>query len=102
MSKIYHITTKIPNGPRIYQIAVQCAKYNNIFHSNTLRKLTKIGIFGLQIYHLATLVLRPHATICILKGVVHTAAVFSSDDAISASTSSFLGCCFHRMDRPVE
>jgi hypothetical protein len=30
-------------------------KFNNIFHSKTLQKYTEFGIFGLKIYHLATL-----------------------------------------------
>jgi hypothetical protein len=31
-------------------------KYANIFHCETLKKFTQIGIFGFKIYHLATLV----------------------------------------------
>jgi hypothetical protein len=57
--KMYQMTTKftkspsnLPIGRKIYQIAV---KYTNIFHYNTLQNLPKSGIFGLKIYHLATL-----------------------------------------------
>jgi hypothetical protein len=33
-------------------------EYTNLFNSNAL-KFTQIGIFGLKIYHLATLIQRP-------------------------------------------
>jgi hypothetical protein len=29
-------------------------KYTNIFHSMAIQNIPKIGIFGIQIYHLAT------------------------------------------------
>jgi hypothetical protein len=41
----------IPNGSKRDQMAV---KYTNLFHSKPL-KITQNGIFGLKIYHLATL-----------------------------------------------
>jgi hypothetical protein len=45
---------------KIYQMGIKYSKwpqntYNNIFHCKTVQNLTKIGIFGLKIYHLATL-----------------------------------------------
>jgi hypothetical protein len=43
----------IPNGHKIDQMAT---KYTNIFHCQTLQNLPKIGIFGLKINHVATLV----------------------------------------------
>jgi hypothetical protein len=42
----------IPNGRNIVQMAI---KYSNIFYFKALQNLTQIGIFGLKIYHLATL-----------------------------------------------
>jgi hypothetical protein len=42
-----------PNGSKIDQMAI---KYANIFHCQALHNLPKIGIFGLKICHLATLV----------------------------------------------
>jgi hypothetical protein len=46
--KLYQIATKLPNGHKMFQIAVI---YSNLFYSN----LPKFGIFGLKIYHLAAL-----------------------------------------------
>jgi hypothetical protein len=44
----------IPNGQKLYRTAI---KYTNIFHSKALQNTyTQIGIFGLKINHLATLV----------------------------------------------
>jgi hypothetical protein len=34
-------------------------KYTMIFHSKALQKYTQIGIFGMKIYHLATLMQWP-------------------------------------------
>jgi hypothetical protein len=42
----------IPNGLKIDQMTV---KFTNIFHFKTLQNLPKFGLFGLKIYHLATL-----------------------------------------------
>jgi hypothetical protein len=42
-----------PNGLQIYQMVI---KFTNIFHCKALQKFTQIGIFGLEIYHLATLI----------------------------------------------
>jgi hypothetical protein len=59
--KIFRMTIKytkwsqnIQNGSKIDEMAIKCT---NIFHRSTLKKFTKIGILGLKIYHLATLVL---------------------------------------------
>jgi hypothetical protein len=57
---VYQITTTLPNGRKILKngstYTVQTAiEYTNIFHSKALQKLIHIGIFGLKIYHLATL-----------------------------------------------
>jgi hypothetical protein len=49
----------IPNGQKIYQMG---KKYTNIFHCKTLQNLPiqiKIGIYGLKICHLATLIKLP-------------------------------------------
>jgi hypothetical protein len=57
----------IPNGRKINQTAM---KNTNVFHSQDRTKFTQIGIFGLKIDHLATLVcvdfLRSlkHSTVC--------------------------------------
>jgi hypothetical protein len=58
--KIYQMATKytkwpqnIENGHKIDQMV---KKYINIFHCKTLQNLTQILIFGLKIYHLATLI----------------------------------------------
>jgi hypothetical protein len=45
---------------KVYQTAVKCPKwpfntYDNIYNSKALQKFTQIVIFGLNIYHLATL-----------------------------------------------
>jgi hypothetical protein len=60
LGKLYQITrnyTKFPlnmaNGRKIYQMDI---KYTNIFHCKALQNLPKICIFGLKIYHLATLI----------------------------------------------
>jgi hypothetical protein len=42
----------IPNGSKIHQMAIT---YTNIFHLQDPTKFSQIGIFGLKIYHLATL-----------------------------------------------
>jgi hypothetical protein len=42
----------IPNGHNIFQTAIE---YTNLFHSNALQKIAQIEIFGVKIYHLATL-----------------------------------------------
>jgi hypothetical protein len=42
----------MPSGRNIDQMAI---KYTNIFRRKTLQKIAKICIFGLKIYHLATL-----------------------------------------------
>jgi hypothetical protein len=31
-------------------------EYTNLFHSNTLQNLPKVGFIGLKVYHLATVV----------------------------------------------
>jgi hypothetical protein len=47
------MTTKLPNGLKICQIAT---KYTGTFPFQGPPKYTQIGIFGMKIYHLATLV----------------------------------------------
>jgi ubiquinone biosynthesis protein Coq4 len=51
----------------IFQKATECT---NLFHSNALQDLQKMGIFGLKVYHLATLA-------CILPQVALLCAFFS-------------------------
>jgi hypothetical protein len=46
--EINQIATKLPNGHKMYKISV-------IYIPNGPQKFTQIGIFGLKIYHLATL-----------------------------------------------
>jgi hypothetical protein len=46
---------KIPNGGKMDQNAI---RYTNIFHCKKLQNLHILGIFGLKIYHLATLLAR--------------------------------------------
>jgi hypothetical protein len=53
--EIYHKAENIPNVCKIGQIAI---KYNNYLPLQALQNLSKIGIFGLKIYHLATLITR--------------------------------------------
>jgi hypothetical protein len=55
----HHMTTKYtewrrntPNGRRTDQIVI---KHTNSFHLKTLQKFTQFGIFGMKIFHLATL-----------------------------------------------
>jgi hypothetical protein len=62
-TKIYQITIKytkwpqhIPSGRKIDQMDI---KFTNIFHCKTIKNLPKIGIFGLKIWHLATLAKSP-------------------------------------------
>jgi hypothetical protein len=57
--KIYQRFTKytkwphnIPNDRKIFQMII---KFTNIFHSKAIQKYTHIGILGMKIYHLATL-----------------------------------------------
>jgi hypothetical protein len=43
----------IPNGCKLFQMALKCT---SIFHSKALQSMhTQIGIFGLKIYHMATI-----------------------------------------------
>jgi hypothetical protein len=49
LDKIYQ------NGEKIPQHYLIVIKYNNIFKSKALQNFPQIGIFGLKIYHLATL-----------------------------------------------
>jgi hypothetical protein len=59
MGKMYQISTKyikwsynLSNGCKIYQVAIA---HTNVFHSKALQNTyTKVGIFGMQIYHLST------------------------------------------------
>jgi hypothetical protein len=51
LDTIYQISATLPNGHKIYQMAV---KYTNIFHPFP-SKMNQIWIFCLKIYHLATL-----------------------------------------------
>jgi hypothetical protein len=58
--KIYQIITTLLNYRKIYQMAVKYVflmtiNYTNIFHSEALQNVPKLGFFGLKIYHLATL-----------------------------------------------
>jgi hypothetical protein len=50
--KIYQMIIKIPNRRKIDQVAT---KYTNIIPCTTLQNLPKFGLFGLELYHLATL-----------------------------------------------
>jgi hypothetical protein len=56
LGKKYQNGENIPNDRKIYQIAI---KYTNIFiprPSKICPNIIQIGIFGLKIYHLATLI----------------------------------------------
>jgi hypothetical protein len=55
LEKICQITTKLPNGHKIYKIAVLHSKNVPIFSFPGLPKFSHIGLFGLKMYHLATL-----------------------------------------------
>jgi hypothetical protein len=58
MGEIYQIAAKLPNGHKAYQITVAYYKWpQNIPTFSILRpfKIYGIGIFGLKINHLATL-----------------------------------------------
>jgi hypothetical protein len=46
-------TWHLPNGHKIYQMVIN---YTQIFHSLEPPTYTQNGIFGVEIYHLATLV----------------------------------------------
>jgi hypothetical protein len=56
MGKIYQMTTKCTKWPKIYHLAVKYGhkKYQNLPLQGLLN-FTQIGIFGLKINHLATL-----------------------------------------------
>jgi hypothetical protein len=59
LEKIYHIATKLPNGHKMYQMAVLYSKWTRIYQPLSIRrprKITQIWIFGLKRNHLATLV----------------------------------------------
>jgi hypothetical protein len=59
IQKPVKVTTKLPNGHKKYQMATHTfqmsIKYINICHFEDPPKFTQIVIFGLKIYHLATL-----------------------------------------------
>jgi hypothetical protein len=46
----------IPNGRKSVWYTKWPQKYDNIVHNKTIENLPKLGIFGLKIYHMATLV----------------------------------------------
>jgi hypothetical protein len=57
---IYHNDyNNIPNGHKIYEMAVKSIRYDHKIYQHLslqdTQKVTQIGIFGLKIYHLATL-----------------------------------------------
>jgi hypothetical protein len=58
--KIYQIATKLPNGnknvPRGRNIFQTDIEYTHLFPLKDPPKFTQIGIFGLKINHLATLI----------------------------------------------
>jgi hypothetical protein len=60
MGKIYQMTIKKPNGhsffPKGRKIDLMAINYTNIFRLQKTSKFPQSGIFGLKIYHLATLV----------------------------------------------
>jgi hypothetical protein len=64
--KNYQLNTKLPNGCNIFQKAIKCT---NIFQSKSLPNLPKMGIFGLKMYHLATLFFKPTGRIRALLGI---------------------------------
>jgi hypothetical protein len=43
-----------PKREKIHQMTTKYTKYTNIFHSNALQNMPKLGCFGMQTYHLAT------------------------------------------------
>jgi hypothetical protein len=56
--KIYQIATTLPNGHKIYQMAVVYSKWPQKYQPFPFQGLpmfTQIGIFGLKTFHLATL-----------------------------------------------
>jgi hypothetical protein len=58
---MHQIITKLPNGPKIYQMAViyisqNAIKYTDTFHCKALQNLHKLGYIVLKIYRLATLI----------------------------------------------
>jgi hypothetical protein len=50
----YQMAINVLNGCNIFQMTIE---YINLFHSKAHPKFTQIGIFGMKIYHLATLYL---------------------------------------------
>jgi hypothetical protein len=62
LGKIYQIATKLPNGHKMYQMALfyvfkMAKEYTNLFPLEGPRNFTQVWIFGLKRNHLATLVL---------------------------------------------
>jgi hypothetical protein len=58
--KLYHVAYELPNGHKMCQMAVIYSKGQIIcqpFPFQGTQKCTQIGIFGLKIYHLGTLML---------------------------------------------
>jgi hypothetical protein len=49
----------VPNGPKTNPLALQYTKWQqnktNIFHSKAFQNIYKLGFFGMQLYHLATM-----------------------------------------------
>jgi hypothetical protein len=69
----------VPNIPDGWKIDQMVIKYNSIFHCKTIQKVTQIGIFGLKIYHLATLPEMSTSTLDLLStGRATISRLFSS------------------------
>jgi hypothetical protein len=66
-----HIVTKSPNGHKMYKMAVSNSKLHIIYHQpftfQGLAKFTQIGILGLKVYHLATLIFQRRNGFCRLR-----------------------------------
>jgi hypothetical protein len=58
MGKIYQTANTLASGHKIYQLSVICSKNpsdRSLFSFQRPEKFTQVVIFGLKIYHLATL-----------------------------------------------
>jgi hypothetical protein len=71
--KCSQLTENVPNGHKTSQMSVKIFQkaitYINIFQSKALLKFTQIEIFGLEISHLATLIVSLSDSFCELEAV---------------------------------
>jgi hypothetical protein len=76
----------IPSGPYIVQITIKIPTITNQRHS----KNTQIGIFGLKIYHLATLIAKATLKMYQPTDNVNATVYLINEDAVNEQLSTTL------------